>query len=74
MSISKEEAKQLLERLVFEETPPQEWVQDVWGLSPTLGESAAKLVAVFAALIECCPEEELENLLQSIYQEFVQQQ
>jgi hypothetical protein len=34
-----------------------------------LGDSAAKLLEVFEALIECCPEEKLENLLQSFYQE-----
>ena len=69
MSISKTEAKQLLERMIFEETHPQDWVQDVWGLSPLLGDSAAKLYEVFEALIECCPEAQLENLLQSYYQE-----
>ncbi|NJS16889.1 MAG: hypothetical protein HC787_08625, partial [Nostocaceae cyanobacterium CSU_2_110] len=50
-------------------THPQDWVQDVWGLSPLLGDSAAKLFEVFEALIECCPERQLENLLQSYYQE-----
>ncbi|MGB3639541.1 MAG: hypothetical protein WBA39_18490 [Rivularia sp. (in: cyanobacteria)] len=69
MSISKTEAKQLLERMIFEETHPQDWVQDVWGLSPLLGDSAAKLFEVFEALIECCPEAQLENLLKSYYQE-----
>ncbi len=69
MPTSKTEAKQLLERLIFEAERPQDWVQDVWGLSPTLGESAAKLLEVFEALIECCPEEKLENLLQTLYQD-----
>jgi hypothetical protein len=69
MPISKSEAKQLLERLIFEDERPQDWIQDVWGLSPTLGDSAAKLLEVFEALIECCPEEKLENLLQSFYQD-----
>ena len=69
MSISKAEAKQLLERLIFEDTDPQDWVQDVWGLSAFLGDSAAKLWEVFEALIDCCPEEQLENLLQTFYQE-----
>ena len=69
MSISKTEAKQLLERMIFEETHPQDWVQDVWGLSPLLGDSAANLFEVFEALIECCPESQLENLLQSYYQQ-----
>lgn len=69
MSISKLEAKQLLERMIFEETNPQDWVQDVWGLSPLLGDSAAKLFEAFEMLIECCPEEKLDNLLQSLYRE-----
>lgn len=69
MSISKTEAKQLLERLIFEDERPQDWVQDVWGLSPTLGDSAAKLLEVFESLIDCCPEEQLENLLKTLYQE-----
>lgn len=69
MPISKVEAKQLLERLIFEDERPRDWVQDVWGLSPTLGDSAAKLLDAFEMLIECCPEEQLENLLQSLYQE-----
>ncbi len=69
MTISKTEAKQLLERLVFDYERPQDWVQDIWGLSPTLGENAAKMLEVFDALIECCPEEKLENLLQMFYRE-----
>ncbi|NMG20948.1 hypothetical protein [Brasilonema bromeliae] len=69
MSISKTEAKQLLERLIFDDERPHDWVQDVWGLSPILGDSAAKLLEVFEALIECCPQDQLENLLQTFYQE-----
>ncbi|MBD1945257.1 hypothetical protein H6F50_23380 [Coleofasciculus sp. FACHB-712] len=69
MPTSKTESKQLLERLIFEDERPKDWVQDVWGLSPTLGDSAAKLLEVFEALIECCPEEKLENLLQTLYQD-----
>lgn len=69
MSISKLETKQLLERLIFDDSRPREWVQDVWGLSPMLGDSAAKLLDAFEMLIECCPDEKLENLLHSLYQE-----
>ncbi len=68
MSISKTEAKQLLERLIFDDLPPQQWVEDVWGLTPILGDSAAKLLEVFEALIECCPEDKLDNLLQTYLQ------
>ena len=74
MPISKTEAKQLLERLIFEDEHPHDWVQDVWGLSPTLGDSAAKLLDAFEMLIECCPEEQLENLLQSVYKDSFQGQ
>ncbi|MBF2078180.1 MAG: hypothetical protein IGR76_06585 [Synechococcales cyanobacterium T60_A2020_003] len=67
MSLSKPEAKQLLERLIFNDDHPQDWIQDVWGLSPTLGDTAARLVDVFDALLDCCSEEKLDNLLQSLY-------
>ena len=69
MIISKTEAKQLLERLIFEDTHPRDWVEDVWELSPMHGSSCAKLLEAFYSLIELCREEQLENLLQSIYQE-----
>jgi hypothetical protein len=69
MSVSKAEAQQLLERMIFESTDPQDWVQDVWGLSPLLGDSAAKLLDVFYALVECCPDERLDNLVKSLYRE-----
>ena len=69
MSISKAEAKQLLERLIFDDLSPQQWVEDVWGITPILGDSAAKLLEAFEALIECCPEDRLDNLLQTYLQE-----
>jgi hypothetical protein len=72
MSISKTEAKQLLERIIFDKERPQDWVQDVWGMSPTLGENAAKLLEVYDALIECCPEDKLENLVQSLYSDYLE--
>ncbi|NEP78597.1 MAG: hypothetical protein F6K17_33590 [Okeania sp. SIO3C4] len=65
MPVSKEEAKQLLERLIFDKERPQDWVQDVWGMSPTLGETAAKLLDVFDVLIASCPEAELNDVLQT---------
>ncbi|HIK46008.1 MAG TPA: hypothetical protein IGR64_14165 [Leptolyngbyaceae cyanobacterium M65_K2018_010] len=69
MAVSKTEAQQLLERMIFEATDPQDWVQDVWGLSPLLGDSAAKLLDAFHALIACCPEEQLDNLVKGLYRE-----
>jgi hypothetical protein len=68
VSISKAEAKQILERLIFDEAKPDEWVEDVWGITPILGDSAAKLLEVYEALIECCPQSQLENLLQTYLQ------
>jgi len=73
MPISKPEAKQRLEQLIFEDALPQDWVQDVWGLSPILGDSAAKLIEVFELLIEHCPEEKLNHLLQTLAQEALEQ-
>jgi hypothetical protein len=69
MSISKTEAKQLLERMIFDATDPSDWVQDVWSLSPLMGDSAAKLLEAFYILIDCCPDEQLDNLLKSLYKE-----
>ncbi len=69
MTISKTEAKQLLERMIFEQTDPQDWVDDVWGLSAVHGEISAKLLEAFYALIEACPEEKLDNLLQTLLTE-----
>lgn len=72
MALSKTEAKQLLERLIFEEQEPNDWVQDVWDLSPLHGDSAAKLFEVFEALIESCADDQLETLLNSYYQDSMQ--
>jgi hypothetical protein len=72
MTISRTEAKQLLERIIFDKERPQDWVQDVWGMSPTLGENAAKLLEVYDAVVECCPEDKLENLVQSLYQDYLE--
>ena len=69
MSLAHSKAKQLLERLIFDEDKPQDWTQDVWDMSPTLGETAAKLTEVFDALVDCCPAENIEDLLKSIYAE-----
>ena len=71
MSLSKLETKQILERLIFDTTDPQDWVQDVWGISPLLGDSAAKLLEAFEALVECCPTEKLEALLETFSRDAV---
>ncbi len=69
MTISKEEAKQLLERIIFEEMQPSDWAQDIWDLNPIHGDSAARMLEVFEGLIECSSEEKLENFLQTIYRD-----
>ncbi len=69
MSVSKTEAKQMLERMIFETTAPKDWVDDVWALSPIMGDSAAKLLDAFYTLIDCCPDEQLDNLVKTIYRE-----
>jgi hypothetical protein len=68
MPISNSEAKQILERLIFVDEQPQEWVQDVWDMSPTLGETAARLSEVFDALLDACPPGQLDDLLKTLYQ------
>ncbi|MDX2244001.1 MAG: hypothetical protein NW224_25270 [Leptolyngbyaceae cyanobacterium bins.302] len=69
MALSKPETQQLLERLIFEDTASEDWVQDVWSLSPLLGDSAAKLLEAFQAVCDRCSDEDLEDLLQTLYQE-----
>jgi len=73
MSFSRTEAKQLLERLIFDPSLPQDWVQDVWSLSPFLGDSAAKLLDAFEALIDTCSEAQLEDLLSRLDQDSLRQ-
>ena len=69
MSLPKAEAKQILERMIFDDQTPKDWVEDVWGITPILGDSAAKLYEAFEALIECCPEDKLDSLVQTYLQE-----
>ncbi|MEB3269027.1 MAG: hypothetical protein VKJ09_10850 [Leptolyngbya sp.] len=69
MALSHTEAQQILHRMIFVDGSAEDWVQDVWGLSPTLGETAARLVDVMAALTDSLSDEKLENLVQSLYQD-----
>jgi hypothetical protein len=34
-----------------------------------MGDSAAKLLDAFYALIDCCPDEQLDNLVKGLYRE-----
>ncbi|MGB0561712.1 MAG: hypothetical protein ACPGVO_07890 [Spirulinaceae cyanobacterium] len=67
MSLSKAELKQLLDRLIFEQTDPADWAQDIWDLNPVMGEQAARLFEVYTALLDCCPPEQLAVLWERLY-------
>jgi hypothetical protein len=67
MKLSQTETQELLQRLIFDDGEPDEWVQDVWGLSPILGETAAKLFQVYERLLDSCPDELQAELLQRLY-------
>ncbi|MBW4464981.1 MAG: hypothetical protein KME07_06015 [Pegethrix bostrychoides GSE-TBD4-15B] len=71
MTLSKQEAKLLLERIIFLDERGVDWAQDVWDMSPTLGETAVRLIEVMDGLIESCSEEKLENYVQRLYQELL---
>ncbi|MFE4107886.1 hypothetical protein [Almyronema epifaneia] len=71
MPLSKTETKQLIERLIFDETAAPEWVQDVWDLNPLMGEKAAKLLDVFELLVDYASADQLDSLLQALYREQV---
>jgi len=71
MALSKTDAQQLLERMIFDDAAPRDWVEDVWSLSPFLGDSAAKLLDAFEMLVNCCPDETLDNLVTGLYRDQV---
>ncbi len=67
MALDKTEVRLLFDRVIFDETDPQDWVEDVWGLSPMMGDSAMKLLEVFYKVLERTPEPELQEVLKEIY-------
>jgi DNA-binding transcriptional regulator PaaX len=67
MALEKAEIRLLFDRLIFDETDPQDWVEDVWGLSPMMGDSALKLLEVFHKVLDRTPESELQEVLKEIY-------
>lgn len=67
--ISKKEAQQLLERIIFEEMQPQDWAQDIWDFNPIHGECSARLLDAFTALIQLSSSEKLEAYLHSLYED-----
>jgi hypothetical protein len=74
MALEKAEIRLLFDRLIFDETDPQEWIEDVWGLSPMMGDTALKLLEVFYKVLERTPEPELQEVLKEIYVAQMQQQ
>lgn len=67
MSVSKKTAKKLLYDFMFESENAQEWVEDVWGLTPFLGQSAANAAEVLGALLDTCSERQLNEVVASIH-------
>lgn len=68
MALDSTEAKQLLQRLIFHDDQAQDWVQDVWDMSPTLGETASRLWEVMETIVDGTDATALEALLQQFYQ------
>ena len=67
MTVSRKTAKKLLYDFMFESADAKEWVDDVWGLSPFLGQSAANATEVLEAFIETCSDRQLNAILASLY-------
>ncbi len=67
MTASQKTAKKLLYDFMFESTDAREWVDDVWGLSPFLGQGAANAAEVLGAFVETCSERQLNAILSSLY-------
>jgi len=66
MTVSSKTAKKLLYDFMFERENAQQWVEDVWGLSPFLGQGAANAAEVIGALLETCSERQLNAVVASI--------
>ena len=66
MTVSRKTAKKLLYDFMFESADAKDWVEDVWGLSPFLGQGAANAAEVLGALIEACSEEQLNTVVASL--------
>lgn len=64
----KAEAMKSLQYLIFDDEKPDDWVQDVWGMSSMLGDTAAKLLEAFEAMAERCPDEAFDQLVRKFEQ------
>ncbi|MEL6899931.1 MAG: hypothetical protein AAFP07_03195 [Cyanobacteria bacterium J06606_4] len=67
MTVSRKTAKKLIYDFMFEKENAQEWVEDVWGLSPFLGQSAANAAEVLGVLIDTCSERQLNEVVASLF-------
>lgn len=67
MTVSRKTAKKLIYDFMFESESAQEWVTDVWSLSPFLGQGAANAAEVLGVLIETCSDRQLNALVESLY-------
>ncbi len=67
MTVSRKTAQKLLYDFMFESENAQEWVEDIWGLSPFLGQSAVNAAEVLGALLETCSERQLNTVVESIH-------
>lgn len=66
MTVSRKTAQKLLYDFMFESEDAQQWVDDVWGLSPFLGQGAANAAEVLGALLDTCSERQLNAVVASI--------
>ncbi|MEM9215547.1 MAG: hypothetical protein AAGD25_14525 [Cyanobacteria bacterium P01_F01_bin.150] len=73
-SRTKAEAMQSLQYLIFDTERPNDWVQDVWGMSPMLGDTAAKLLEAFEAVVERCPDQSFDQLVQKFEKAVAEQE
>ncbi|MEL6354824.1 MAG: hypothetical protein AAFR58_24225 [Cyanobacteria bacterium J06627_28] len=67
MTVSRKTAKKLIYDFMFESADAKEWVEDVWGLSPFLGQGAANAAEVMGVLLETCSERQLNAVVSSLY-------
>ncbi len=66
MTVSHKTAKKLLYDFMFESADAKDWVEDVWSLSPFLGQSAANAAEVLGALMATCSEAQINAVVASL--------
>lgn len=70
---SKADALHSLQYLIFDDEQPDDWVQDVWGMSSMLGDTASKLLEAFEAVVESCPDDAFDQLVRRFEQAVAEQ-